>query len=635
MLLLALSSPQVSYGQQVPDDEPTEQLLQPPLLRDARRPRQQPPEADRETSPAEAGLWQREQPQGFSGASGIRPRDSSGGLHFVPVEDRWRLGYPDWDRTLESFGGGHARLIDEPFAENLADDYPFVRGSKLDPYHQNVLKGDYPLIGQDIFLTITAATEVILEGRDVPTPTTPFESTVRPDQEPFFGDPDQFFYRQDFILAFDLFKGNAAFKQPDWRVKIDMIYNLNYLDVDELAIVSPDVREGTTRFRDDFALEEWFIESKLADTSPHYDTLSVRAGSQYFVSDYRGFIFADINRSVRLFGTNQAARDQYNIIWFDQTEKETNSELNTFNDRGQNTFIFNYYRQDFIWPGYDANISFHYNHDKASMQFDDNGFLVRPDPTGVFAPHEIDSYYFGIAGNGHIHRLNVSHALYWVTGHDELNPLAGQPVDIDAWMAAIEFSVDRDWMRFRASYFYASGDDDINDDEAGGFDAIFDNPNFAGGEFSYWQRQAIGLFGVNLVNRESLVPNLRTSKTQGQTNFVNPGLHLLNVGVDADITPRLKLIANINCLWFEKTGVLETFVFTEEVRDYIGTDLSLGMEYRPLHNNNMILVAGVSGLIPGAGFKDLYSRYDPNLPPGQPGETDRLFAIFAEMIVEY
>ena len=41
-------------------------------------------------------------------------------------------------------------------------------------------------------------------------------------------------------------------------------------------------------------------------------------------------------------------------------------------------------------------------------------------------------------------------------------------------------------------------DDKINDGKAKGFDSIFDNPNFAGGQFSYWQRQAVPLFGVNL-----------------------------------------------------------------------------------------------------------------------------------------
>ena len=84
-----------------------------------------------------------------------------------------------------------------------------------------------------------------------------------------------------------------------------------------------------------------------------------------------------MNRAVRLFGTRFSNRDQFNLIWFDQTEKETNSELNTFDDRHQNTFIANYFREDFIFPGYTAQASFHYNRDGPSFQFDRNRFLRR------------------------------------------------------------------------------------------------------------------------------------------------------------------------------------------------------------------------------------------------------------------
>src|SRR5262249_43932543 len=143
-----------------------------------------------------------------------------------------------------------------------------------------------------------------------------------------------------------------AFKPADWRIRVTQIFNLNHLVVDELGVVNPDVRSGTARTRFDYALEEWFFESKLADLSPHYDFASVRAGSQQFVSDFRGFVFADTNRMVRLFGSQGANRDQFNFVVVSQLEKDTNSFLNTFENRPQNTVIANYYRQDFIWPGY-------------------------------------------------------------------------------------------------------------------------------------------------------------------------------------------------------------------------------------------------------------------------------------------
>ncbi len=564
-----------------------------------------------ETSPYQFTLFQ--SPLGYTGPTSVLPTESQNTSHFVPIEDRWRIGVPSWDR----YGKGHP----------VGDDYPSVQGAWYDPYNQNVLKGDFPIAGQDTFLKLQLKQLNLFELRQTPIPTTPFEATQNPFQNEFFGDPNQFLFTQYNSVGFDLFKGDAAFKPFDWRFRINAVFNQNYLKVQELAVVSPDVRDGTNRHRTDWAIEEWFYETKIADMSPNYDFLSVRVGSQPFTSDFRGFVFSDTNRGVRIFGNRLSNQDQYNVVWFDQTEKDTNSLLNTFDDRHQNTLITNYYRNDFIFPGYNTQLSFHYNKDKPSFKFDNNRFLVRPDPVGVFAEHQVDAYYLGWAGNGHINRYNVSHAMYYVTGVDELNPIAGSRQDISAFMGAIELSYDRDWARFRCSYFYASGDSDPNDSRATGFDAIFDNPNFAGGEFSYWNRQQIRLFGVNLVNRQSLVPNLRSSKFQGQTNFVNPGIQLVNAGFDADLTPKLKLITNANYLWFNHTAPLETLVFQGNIRDQIGLDLSGGFEYRPLLNNNVSFVGGLSGLIVGNGFRDLYQPLQ--------GNVNNLAAGFFEASFEY
>jgi hypothetical protein len=560
------------------------------------------------------GLWQypRIPTLGFTGPSGIAPTEGQTSNHFVPIEDRWRQGTPEQDR----YGHAHPPL----------DDYPGVEGAWFDPFNQSVLKGDYPIYGQHTFLKLTASTFNLFEARQVPTPTTPFEATRNPGQAGFFGDPDQFLFLQFNSVSADLSHGNTAFKQADWRVHVDLIHNFNHLVADELGVVSPDVRDGTSRFRQRVSLEQWFIESKLADTSPYYDFVSIRAGSQPFVSDFRGLIFADVNRGVRLFGTRAANRDQYNVVWFDQLEKDTNSTLNRLTgDRGQNTWIANYYRQDCVVPGHNVSLSFHANHDRPSIEFDRNDFLVRPDPVGVYQPHDVRSYYLGGASNGHIERFNVSSAFYYAFGRDDLNPLAGKRQSIDAMLGALEISYDRDWVRFRTSYLYASGDGNPNDDRATGFDAIFPNPNFAGAEFSYFGRQAIQLFGVELTNRLSLTPNLRSSKFQGQTNFVNPGMHLFNLGMDMDLTPRLKLIHNTNFLWFDQTESLEAYLFTGNVRNYIGTDISLGAEYRPLLNNNVIVIGGLAALIAGDGLDDLYERFDGRTQTNTAGFLEAIF----------
>src|SRR5205085_471827 len=150
-------------------------------------------------------------------------------------------------------------------------------------------------------------------------------------------------------------------------------------------------------------------------------------------------------------------------------------------------------------------------------------------------------------------------------------------------------------------YFFSTGDGNPNNSHATGFDSILDGPNFAGTTFSYWQRQNIPLLGVNLKQRLSLIPDLRSSKIQGQSNFVNPGLHLFNLGFDVDLTPKLKLINNYNLLWFDKTASLEQFVFQDHIASFIGADLSAGLEYRPLLSNNIVMLFGLATLIPGDG----------------------------------
>jgi hypothetical protein len=535
-------------------------------------------------------------PIGFTGPSGVMPTEDQESSHFVPIDDRWRIGYPDWDR----YGNKH------PFL----DDYPYLAGRWFDAYNQNVFKGDYPIIGQHTFLEITSQANLDFEGRQVPTQTSAFESTERPGSGNFFGRPNSFITLDFFSFSLDLFHGTGAFKPVDWRIKLVPTLGISNFSFSELAQTSPNVLQGTTRTREFWALQEAFIEYKLADLGPDYDFVSIRAGTQPFNADFRGFLFSDINRAVRIFGTLFSNRDQFNLAYFRQWEKDTNTALNTFNDRGQNLFFANYYRQDFLVPGYTAQVSLNYDNDPASIKYDNNRFLVRPDPVGNFQPHSVNVGYFGWAGDGHWGRYNLTHQFYWAFGHDSMNPLANRPQTINAQMAAIEGSYDRDWVRYRLSFFYASGDGNVNGSQATGFDTILDQPNFAGGGFSYWNRQQIALQGVNLTQRLSLVPDLRSSKIQGQANFVNPGLLLPTFGMDFELTPKLKLINNYNLIWFDKTSVLQTFLFQGNINSFVGFDIGLGCEYRPLVSENVLFIGGVQMLIPGAGFRDIYNNFN-------------------------
>ncbi len=72
-------------------------------------------------------------------------------------------------------------------------------------------------------------------------------------------------------------------------------------------------------------------------------------------------------------------------------------------------------------------------------------------PAGRPSSNSVNAYYLGWTGDGHIGRLNVTHAFYQVLGKEDYNSLAGREVTINAQMAAIELSYDRDWYRLKFS----------------------------------------------------------------------------------------------------------------------------------------------------------------------------------------
>jgi hypothetical protein len=349
----------------------------------------------------------------------------------------------------------------------------------------------------------------------------------------------------------------------------------------------------------------------------NFDFVSARVGIQPFVSDFRGFIFSDNNLGARIFGSFDNNHYQFNAAYFAQLEKDTNSGLNRFDRRQQNVYVANLFRQDFIRKGYTIQASALFNDDRRGIQYDRNGFLVRPALIGDARPHAIKVGYVGINGDGHLGKMNLTNSYYYAFGRDDRNPIAGRPVHVSSQMAAVEASIDHDYLRFRGSFFFAQGDKNPVDSQANGFDAIFDDPNFVGGQFSFWNRNGIRLTqtGVGLVQANSILPSLRSSKTEGQANFVNPGIFIYNAGVDVEVTQRIKAVLNLNYLRFHRTEPLEYVLFQNHIRHEIGWDLSLGVAYRPLLINNVTMTFGAATLKPGRGFRDIYTDANRDCPP--------------------
>ncbi|MFQ5777152.1 MAG: carboxypeptidase-like regulatory domain-containing protein [Terriglobia bacterium] len=523
---------------------------------------------------------------------------------FIPLPDRWGIAFPEWDR----YGKG--------------GEFPYTKGHWWDPFNVNKLKGDYPIIGQRTFFNFAVISDTLFDGRRVPVPSN--VSAARPGSVEFFGRPEQFFFNQNFRFSFDLFHGDTAFRPFDWRVRVTPALSINYVNTREQGIVNIDVREGTNRTDFHIGLQEAFFEAKLRDLSPNFDFVSVRAGIQPFSSDFRGFIFVDEQPGIRFFGNLHSNRWEYNLAYFALLEKDTNSVLNTFDYRHQQVFVANLYLQDFIFLGYTTQFSLHYNKDDADFRFDTNEFLVRPAPIGAVKEHDVRVGYLGWTGNGHIGRLNISHAFYQAFGDDDLNPISGGRIDINAQMAAVELSFDKDWVRPKASFLWASGDSDPRDEDGRGFDAIVDFPVFAGGIFSYWNSQGLRLTGtgVALVNPKSFFPTLRPNKEQGQANFVNPGIFLFNVGTDVELTPKLRTLINVNWMRFHRTETFELLDFQGPIRPSLGWDYSVGFQYRPPLTENIILTGGLGIFSPGGGFRDLLT-------------SQTLFSLFTELRLQF
>lgn len=563
---------------------------------DAEKPEAEKPEAEKEGEkkaepPKPTIKTPVGKPTGSAGRSTV-PTPPQTSDHFVPIPDRWRIGFPEWDRYRSGLGGPYRRS-----------------GGLLDPYNQNKLKGDYPVLGHDTFLNLGFVSDTLVDFRQRYIPSN--VSSRDPGQYPFFGNGRLDLVDQTFLVSAELFHGNTAFKPKDWAFRITSGMNVNHLSGRQTGVPHIDVREGTSRTDLYAGLQELFGEYKIADLSANYDFLSTRVGIQGFTADFRGFLFVDNQPGVRLFGNTQSNRNQFNVAYFHPLEKDTYSRLNrVFKDRGQDILIANYYRQDLFRPGYTGQFTLAYNNDHGGRHWDNNGVQVRPSLIGDARPHTVRAGYLGFNGDGHLGRLNLSHSFYQVFGNDTRNPIAGQNTRINAQMAAAELSYDRDWARFKTAFFYASGDSNPRDNRARGFDAITDNPIFSGAGFSFWQSQGLRLpfTGVDLTSESSLLPTLRSSKLEGQPNFVNPGIMIVNAGADLELTPKWKMSANVNWINFVKTQPLELVLNQSNINRGVGWDYSLGFRHRPYLNDNVILTFGVSALVPGSGFRDIYTN---------------------------
>jgi len=497
----------------------------------------------------------------------------------------------------------------------IVDSLPGYEENLFDPYNRNILKGDKPLFG-DWFFSFTGITDTVYEARNLPTPVG-IQSSNNSGSLDVFGSGDQTTFNENIILEFIFLKGDSIYRPPDLEFRFIPVINYNRTVVDEKRALRIDPGAELTRSNSHIGIQGAFIDYHLRNVSDRFDFDSLRVGIQPFNTDFRGFLFQDNQMGVRLFGTRDNNIYQYNIAWFRRIEKDTNSGLNDVDAgmREDDIFVANLYRQDFPVLGFTSQVTVLHNRNRENeIFFDNNGFLQRPFSLGSERSREYDVTYLGLNGDGHFDRLGVSVSSYLALGENNKGIFSDKKSDIEAFFFATELSLDYDWRRIRASFVYASGDEDPFDDKETGYDAVFENPQIAGSDTSFWIRQGVPLIaggGVTLSTRNGILNNLNSSKEHGQSNFTNPGLILLGVGADFDLTPTLRLSANINHLWFDKTASLEVARNQGNIDNQIGWDISAAVIWRPYASQNIVARFSAATLVTGKGYEDLFEAENP------------------------
>ena len=383
-------------------------------------------------------------------------------LDQVPIPDRWRL--------IESLG--------------------VVKERWFDPYNQNTYKGDrpinpekvpwLPIKGNDWFFVLNAISDTVFEPRTFPIPVG-VQTTEDPDRIDVFGNDFSPVFSQTFIVGAALLKGSTAYKPPDVEYRVTLALNVNHVDVPERRVLFVEPSKSSQRTDHFLGVQELFFDYHFRNVSDRYDFDSARIGIQPFQSDFRGFLFQDQQLGLRFFGTRDNNRFQYNFGAFWRLEKDTNSGLNAILQRPRDDFVFvaNAYRQDFLIPALTSQVTVVYNRNREGndVEIDDNGFPVRPALLGTLRGRDYDVVYLGYNADGRIGRINLTASAYWALGEDRNSFFTDRQADINAQFGALELSYDHDWMRFRLSGLYASGDGDPYDDKETGFDAIFENPD--------------------------------------------------------------------------------------------------------------------------------------------------------------
>jgi hypothetical protein len=444
-----------------------------------------------------------------------------------------------------------------------------------DPYHQNILKADYPIKG-DWFLEMTALNTIVHKSRR----NLDF-SRVFPNQD-FISHNS--FYSENLIFGAEFRQHDDTFVPSNFRLQIngvaDFRHNINAFS---------DSSDGNAHLFNAFA------DVRLMDLGhDNFDLMFLRAGIQGFKSDFHGLVFNDVGLGGRIFGEAKKNRLRYDFAYFKLFQKNPVSGFIDFGrPSSHQVAIARLTWEDFLVPGWNSEWTFHYNNDHRKI-------VASSNRAGL------DTFYFGASFNGHIGRWVFNPAFFIVTGHaDQLE--AGGPAQhyVLAWTGLLDVQYPLDFWNLRFGYMYASGDSNPADRRDTGFDAISDGVVLFGGPLSYWVGENIKFGPGDFVRANSLFPSFRG--VNAAANYINPGMHIFNGGVDAILSPRWQTSVNVSYLRFAETGSYTNRVV---ILDHDGAvETNVFVRWKPFLsqlNENIVFDTGFSVLFPLQGVRGAF-----------------------------
>jgi hypothetical protein len=461
------------------------------------------------------------------------------------------------------------------------EGHPELTYRLWDPFGQNLLKGDFPVRGS-WFMEVSALNTVVYKSRRNLDFSQVFSDQIAAGSLRFVSHNS--FYAENVIFGAELRRHDDAFVPSGFRLRINGAADFKH-DANALFTGS----DGNAH------LFDAFVDARLADFGrDNFDLLFLRGGFQGFRSDFHGLVFNDVGLGGRLFGEAKKNRLRYDIAYFKLFNKNPVSGFIDFHEPSRHQVAIGRITwEDFLALGWNSEWTFHYNRDHRKL-------------SGSSQTADLDTFYFGAVFNGRLGRWLFNPAVYAVTGHAERlenSQLARHFVA--GWMGLVDLQYPLDYWRFRLGYLYASGDSDSSDRRDTGFDAISDGIALFGGPLSYWVGENIKFGRGDFLRANSLFPTLRG--VNEPANYTNPGLHVLNGGVDVIVSPRWQLIGNVNYLRFAETGSYTNRVVINSHN--AGFEFNVLLRWRPFLkrlNENLVFDNGFSLLHPLQGLEGAF-----------------------------